>query len=64
MQQQFALFFGAMLIAAAMSMSHPIRPQTLAMIGERLSANWHEMETRPLCDGDRPDACQPQMAIP
>lgn len=64
MQQQFALFFGVMLIAAAMSTSQPIRPQTLAVIGERLSANWHEMEARPLCSAESPDACQPQMAIP
>ena len=64
MQQHFALFFGVTLIAAVISASHPIRPQTLAIIGERLSANWHEMETHPLCGANSIDACQPQMAIP
>jgi hypothetical protein len=64
MEQHFALFFGAMLVATAMTASHPIRPQTIELLGERLSANWHELETHPLCAADRLDACQPQMAIP
>jgi hypothetical protein len=65
MQEQFAVFFGVMLIGAALTAAHPIRPQTVAIIGEHFAANWQAMETHAAsCPTGLLDACQPQLAVP
>jgi hypothetical protein len=57
MHEQQMGFFGAMLIVAVLTATHPVRPAALNELGEMIAARWEDAILSLDCPEDSPILC-------